>query len=182
MKVHLDASVLVRLSLGNEKLSRYMTAQAFGLPLYVCTSTYAISEALAAASRPAMPPKARLAMLTAVGNMLLTGCLDVWLDTPTAAAMQVLLGCCRDPRDLPILASAKAQGCDLVLTYDKDLLTSTGSVRCLLPEQAWAEFVQDPLVANTLREIQQRMAAGLGLPAAEAAATKEPHTEPVPPS
>lgn len=151
-KIFLDASVLRVASPGNGKLLLLFLADA--LELEVCTSSYALAETLAALAEVEVPPKARIAVLHGLSAGILQGGWHVRLPEAGIADVQAVAHFCRDEADWPILADAIAESCDVLLTYDKDLLEADAPVLCASPDAYLAELANDPRISMTVQQLQ----------------------------
>ena len=141
MKVFLDASVLVRLSLKSDSTGALVALPVLGAPVELVSSAYALQEALQTMSDAEWPPKAAIATVGVLAHMFTMCKLRLRLDLPTVAEVMALQGQCNDKDDLPILADALAEHCDVLLTTDTGLLRSTAGILCQTPE-AWVESVK----------------------------------------
>jgi predicted nucleic acid-binding protein len=154
MKIFLDSSVLRRFSLGTP-VALLVVAGCLTNAIHLCTSSYALQEWLLTLTDDAIPPKARLASLIAVGFALGSGALYVKLSLPTAEEAQRAGQGCRDPEDWPILADAIAAEAEIVLTEDRDLLEAVGySFRTCPLDQFLGEWMGSPEGAAFLARVE----------------------------
>lgn len=154
--VFLDSSVVRILSLSNHELAALLTLPALGIEMELVTSSYVLREVCDALADEVVPPKARIATLLG----LAVGIQTAWrvrLEEPKAEALVPFQDCCRDETDWPILADATAEGCEVILTRDRDLLESTCSIPCERPE-AWLQAL---FAQERVKETVERFAATL---------------------
>ena len=130
------------------------------VPLAVVTSSYAPVETFQTLAKPKVPAQARIAFVHALSAGLQGSGWHVRLEEPSREEVLRCREWCRDDGDWPILADAVAEHCDIILTYDGDLLESSGRIRCMRPEDLAAELVTHPVIAEALHRAEALLSAG----------------------
>ena len=161
VRVYLDASVILRLSLGNPATVKLLLLRLAGVPLEIVSSAYALQEVLRTMAQPEWPTKAAFAVVVLLGGMIIEDLIHIRSSLPTVNQTLKYSELCRDEKDWPILADAVAENCNVILTEDKDFLDAVEKIKqhilihCESLEGFLTRFTEQPEVAATLQSYQQ---------------------------